>query len=107
MAIGTPGGMGQTQFLAQMLGNVFDYGMNIQQAIEAPRWQSERRGKVEVERRFASGAIDGLIKQGYDVKVVDAWDHTMGGAEAILRDAHSGVFMGGADPRRDGYAMGC
>ena len=107
MAIGTPGGMGQTQFLAQMLGNVFDYGMNIQQAIEAPRWQSERPGKVEVERRFASGAIDGLIKQGYDVKVVDAWDHTMGGAEAILRDAHSGVFMGGADPRRDGYAMGC
>jgi gamma-glutamyltranspeptidase/glutathione hydrolase len=106
MAIGTPGGMGQTQFLAQMLANIFDYGMNIQQAIEAPRWQSEMAGKVEVERRFASGAIDGLTKQGYDVKVVGPWDHAMGGAEAILRDAHSRVFMGAADPRRDGYAMG-
>ena len=106
LAIGTPGGMGQTQFLAQMLGNLFDYGMNLQQAIEAPRWQSESQGRVDVESRFAASAIDGLRRQGYDVKVVDAWDPSMGGAEAILVDEQSRVFMGGADPRRDGYAMG-
>jgi gamma-glutamyltranspeptidase/glutathione hydrolase len=42
--IGTPGGLGQTQFLTQTLCNLFDFDMNIQQAIEAPRWQSEKGG---------------------------------------------------------------
>ena len=41
LALGTPGGMGQTQFLAQILSNLIDFGMDIQQAIEAPRWQSK------------------------------------------------------------------
>ena len=52
LALGTPGGMGQTQFLAQILSNVIDFGMDIQQAIEAPRWQSKGAGKVEIETRF-------------------------------------------------------
>jgi gamma-glutamyltranspeptidase len=81
-------------------------GKLVAQAIEAPRWQSEGRGQVEVEARFAASAIDALRKQRYDVKVVNAWEHAMGGAEAILLDERSGVLMGGADPRRDGYAAG-
>jgi gamma-glutamyltranspeptidase/glutathione hydrolase len=52
LAIGTPGGLGQTQFLTQALCNLFDFNMNIQEAIEAPRWQSEQPGQVELESRF-------------------------------------------------------
>jgi gamma-glutamyltranspeptidase/glutathione hydrolase len=106
LTIGTPGGMGQTQFLAQMICNLFDFGMNVQEAVEAPRWQSETRGRVELEKRFPAGVAESLREKGYEVRVVDAWEPMMGGAEAIIQDARSGAFMGGADPRRDGYAMG-
>jgi gamma-glutamyltranspeptidase/glutathione hydrolase len=106
LTIGTPGGMGQTQFLAQMICNLFDFGMNVQEAIEAPRWQSESKGRVELEGRFPPDVVESLRGKGYDVKVVAGWEPMMGGAEAIMQDARSGVFMGGADPRRDGYAMG-
>ena len=106
MAVGTPGGMGQTQFLAQLICNLFDLGMDVQQVIEAPRWQSERVGQVDFESRIPAEVIDSLPKDRYRTKVVGAWDPAMGGAEAILRDESSGVLLGGADPRRDGYAMG-
>jgi len=106
MAIGTPGGMGQTQFLAQLLVNLLDFGMDVQEAIEAPRWQSEQPGHVELEERIGPAVTSLLQNNNYEVKTVGSWDHTMGGAEAILRDENSGVFMAGADPRRDGYAMG-
>lgn len=106
MVIGTPGGMGQTQFLAQMICNLFDFGMDVQQAIEAPRWQSEKSGQVDFESRILAEVIDSLPKDRYRAKVVGAWDPAMGGAEAILRDESSGVLLGGADPRRDGYALG-
>ncbi len=52
LALGTPGGLGQTQFLAQILSNLIDFNMDIQQAIEAPRWQSKGAGTVEIEARF-------------------------------------------------------
>lgn len=106
LIIGTPGGVGQTQFLVQMICNLFDFGMDVQEAIEAPRWQSERQGQVAIEERFPPHMRNALIDKGYEVKVVAPWDHTMGGAEAILIDPKSDVLFGGADPRRDGYAMG-
>ncbi|MGH7835692.1 MAG: gamma-glutamyltransferase, partial [Candidatus Binatia bacterium] len=106
LTIGTPGGMGQTQFLAQMICNLLDFGMNVQEAIEAPRWQSESKGRVELEKRFPADVVESLRGKGHEVKVVAPWEPMMGGAEAIMQDPRSGVFMGGADPRRDGYAMG-
>lgn len=106
LAIGTPGGVGQTQFLAQLLCNLLDFGMDVQQAIEAPRWRSERERTVELEERFPGGVEQTLRERGYQVAISGAWNEAMGGAEAILLDAESGVFLAGADPRRDGYAMG-
>ncbi|MBM4296927.1 MAG: hypothetical protein FJ143_04230 [Deltaproteobacteria bacterium] len=106
LAIGTPGGMGQTQFLAQMICNLFDLGMDAQQAIEAPRWQSEEAGRVDFESRIPKAAIDALSDDRYRKKIVGPWEPAMGGAEVILRDETSGVLCGGADPRRDGYALG-
>ena len=106
LALGTPGGMGQTQFLAQILSNLIDFGMDIQQAIEAPRWQRKSASTVEIETRFPSETQLHLQNAGFKVKVTESWDFRMGGAEGILMDRNTGVFQAGADPRRDGYAIG-
>ena len=45
-----------------------------------------------------------LMRRGHEVTLADAW--SIGGAQGVLVDAEQGVFYGGADPRRDGYAMG-
>ena len=105
LAIGTPGGLGQTQFLAQTLAHIFDSGMNLQQAIEAPRWQSEAVGRVELESRFPAEVSAHLTAAGYQVKIRGPWEFAFGGVEAVGR-RENGIFMGAADPRRDGYAMG-
>jgi gamma-glutamyltranspeptidase / glutathione hydrolase len=105
LAIGTPGGLGQTQFLAQTLAHIFDSGVNLQQAIEAPRWQSEAAGGVELESRFSDAVRAQLSAAGYEVKIRGPWEFAFGGVEAIARN-ETGVFMGAADPRRDGYAIG-
>ena len=106
LAIGTPGGLGQTQFLAQTLCNLFDFKMNLQEAIEAPRWQSETTNHVDLENRFSSEVSEFLVEAGYDVKVCGPWEFAFGGVEAIYLHPNGKVFMGAADPRRDGYAMG-
>ena len=105
-AIGTPGGLGQTQFLAQTLCNLFDFNMNIQEAIEAPRWQSEQAGEVELEDRFSDAVASQLTQDGYDVKIRGAWEFAFGGVEAIVVHPNQTVLMGAADPRREGYALG-
>ncbi|MGB7947956.1 MAG: gamma-glutamyltransferase [Candidatus Binatia bacterium] len=106
LALGTPGGLGQTQFLAQILSNLIDFGMDIQQAIEAPRWQRKSDKTVEVETRFSREIPVHLESKGFNVKVTEPWDFRMGGAEAILLDRENRIFQAGADPRRDGYAIG-
>lgn len=106
MAIGTPGGFGQTQFLAQTLCNLFDFGMNLQAAVEAPRWQSESMGRVELESRFADDVSSLLTAEGYEVKIRGPWEFAFGGVEVIRLHENGRVFMGAADPRRDGYAVG-
>jgi gamma-glutamyltranspeptidase/glutathione hydrolase len=105
-AIGTPGGLGQTQFLTQTLCNLFDFNMNIQEAIEAPRWQSEQTGEVELEDRFSNDVRQRLIRDGYTVKLRGSWEFAFGGVEAVLLHPNDNVLMGAADPRREGYAIG-
>jgi gamma-glutamyltranspeptidase/glutathione hydrolase len=106
LAIGTPGGLGQTQFLAQTICNVFDFKMNIQEAIEAPRWQSEAPNQIDIESRFSNDVNEFLTRDGYKVKVCGPWEFAFGGVEAICLHNNGKVLMGAADPRRDGYAMG-
>jgi gamma-glutamyltranspeptidase/glutathione hydrolase len=106
IAIGTPGGLGQTQFLAQTLCNIVDFGMNLQEAVEAPRWQSESTGCVELESRMPGDVSERLISEGYKVTVCAPWEFAFGGVEAIRLHDNGKVFMAAADPRRDGYALG-
>lgn len=106
LAIGTPGGCGQTEFLVQTLCNLFDFKMNVQEATEAPRWLSEHAGRVDIESRLSTEVRDLLSKGGYDVRECGPWEFAFGGVEAVYMHQDQKVLMGAADPRRDGYAIG-
>ncbi|GAA4323345.1 gamma-glutamyltransferase [Pigmentiphaga soli] len=106
MALGTPGDYGQTQSNLQMITHFVDHGMDVQQMIDAPRWRSLEDLDVAIESRFAAATIGELGRRGHRMKPVQAWTDLMGGAQAIAIDPHSGCFMGAADPRREGCAIG-
>ena len=104
--MGTPGGYGIHQTTTQMLVNVLDFGMNVQQAIDSPRFKCSPGREIEMEERFPRHVRAALAARGHDVNVADAWWMGVGGAHAISYDADQRVFQGGADPRRDGHAAG-
>ena len=106
LSIGTPGSWGILQTTPQFLTNVLDYGMNVQQAMEAPRFRYMKGRRVELEERFPLHLRRALAARGHEIDLVEAWSRSVGGAQAIQFDAEAGVFQGGADPRRDGYALG-
>lgn len=105
-ALGTPGSDGQVQTNLQMLTHLFDYGLPVQAAIEAPRWRWSADGLLSVEDRFPAASLEKLGEWGYKLERVGGWSDKMGGVQAILRHPESGVLQGGADPRREGYAAG-
>ena len=106
LSMGTPGGYGIHQTTTQMLVHVLDFGMNVQQAIDAPRFKCSPGRAVAMEERFPRHLRAALEARGHEVQVVDAWWMGVGGAHAIQYDADQRVFQGGADPRRDGHAAG-
>ena len=106
LSIGTPGSYGIAQTTAQMIMHVLDFGMNVQQAIEAPRYKCIAGRSVEMESRFSPEVLADLRSRGHDVQVLEPWSRVVGGAQGIMVDQANGVLSGGADPRRDGYAMG-
>jgi len=105
LSIGTPGSYGILQTQPQMLLNVLEFGLNVQEAIEAPRVRVYRDRLVDAEARISSETLEGLARRGHQVNVLDDWSWVVGGGQGIARDAESGALMAGADPRRDGYAL--
>ncbi len=105
LSIGTPGSFGILQTTPQMFLNVVEFGMAIQEAIEAPRVRVYRDRLVDVEGRIARETQDALAARGHQVHVIDDWSWIVGGGQGIVRDPESGALQGGADPRRDGYAL--
>ena len=117
MPLGTPGGDVQAQALLQVLLNMTLFGMNAQQAVEAPRFASYSfpdsfephrytPGLLYVEERVPQAVRDGLAARGH---VVAAWPDFVwrAGAVCVQRaDRASGVIFAGADPRRPCYAVG-
>ena len=105
--IGTPGSYGILQTTPQMIMNVIDHDMNIQAAIEAARVKSTSPGKVvDVETRIGEDILHELTQMGHLLNRLGPWNAGVGGGQGIMVDPESGGFMGGADPRRDGYALG-
>jgi gamma-glutamyltranspeptidase/glutathione hydrolase len=86
----------------QMVLNLFDYGMDIQSAIDAPRAFFEGENTV-IERGMSAATIDGLKARGHNIVMAPSpW----GGAQAIRIDWDRGVLIGGSEPRKDGCALG-
>lgn len=106
MSIGTPGSYGILQTTVQMLLAMLDFDLNIQAAIEAPRFRTFDGQRVELEDRFSESTRQALRDMGHAVESIGDWSLSVGGGQGLTRDPDSGVWQGGADPRRDGYAVG-
>jgi len=99
------GGDVQPQGHTQVAINLIDFHMNVQEAIEAPRVRVYRDRLVDAESRIPDEVRAGLAARGHQVNVLDDWSWVVGGGQGLRRDAESGAWMAGADPRRDGYAL--
>jgi gamma-glutamyltranspeptidase / glutathione hydrolase len=106
LGIGTPGSYGILQTTLQMLLNVFDFEMNVQAAIEAPRVRAFEGTLVDVEARISPRARAGLSERGHQLNLLPSWTWKLGGGQGVAIDHETGVLTGGADPRRDSVALG-
>jgi gamma-glutamyltranspeptidase/glutathione hydrolase len=102
MSFGVMGADYQPMGHMQVVTNMIDYGMDVQQAIDAPRvfYLDET---TEVERGVSAATIEGLKARGHNV-VVRPLPH--GGGQGIVIDWEKGTLIGGSDPRKDGCAIG-
>ena len=110
---GSPGSYGILQTVPQIVINLLDFDMNVQDAIGAPRfrWNDDVDAKlpaesVAMETRIPGEVVKALQSRGYDIDLVGDWSTRVGGAQGIVIDRASGWLRGGADPRRNGAAMG-
>jgi gamma-glutamyltranspeptidase/glutathione hydrolase len=101
IALGFVGGDMQAQAQVQFICNLIDFGMNLQDALDAPRWQYlGSKANICLERGIVSS---GLIERGHEV---DSSEFFFGGGQAILIHPEYDTLQGGSDPRRDGCAIG-
>jgi gamma-glutamyltranspeptidase / glutathione hydrolase len=107
IAFGIMGGFNQAQAHAQFVSNVVDFGMNIQQALEAARFTKLTFSgcDVEMEDRIPQAVRDDLEKRGHKIEVRGDYCANMGGGQAVERDFSTGVNFGASDPRKDGEAV--
>jgi gamma-glutamyltranspeptidase/glutathione hydrolase len=114
MITGSPGGDDQIHRTVQTLLNLVEFGMNVQQAIEAPRWSTRSfassvfphrmtdPGHLSVESRVPEAVQKALQAKGHKLQTAGAW--SLGSNAAIVVDPKTGVLSAGADPRVEAYA---
>jgi gamma-glutamyltranspeptidase/glutathione hydrolase len=105
LALGTPGSYGILQTQAQAMVQFVDFGMALQDAIEAPRARLWDSTFVQVEGRIAAETVAALKDRGHDAQSFADWTMKVGGMQAVSVNPETGVMVGAADPRRDGYAV--
>ena len=111
LAFGSMGGEGQPQSQAAIATRILDFGFDVQQAIEAPRWLMGRTWgtpsrSLSLEGRISDETARELRRRGQPVQLVTDWNDNMGHAAAIRVDREHGFYEAGADPRGDGAALG-
>jgi gamma-glutamyltranspeptidase/glutathione hydrolase len=101
------GGWNQSQAHAQFIADLADFKMNIQAALEAPRFTKPTFDGCDVllENRFPQKVRDELTAKGHKIEVKGTFSASMGGGQAVLRDFAAGVNYGASDPRKDGEAV--
>ena len=110
--LGCMGADGQPQIQLQLYSAMIDHGLDIQQAIEMPRFLSgrfalgEARDTLHLEGRIPAATIAALEQRGHIIDRWEDWNEMAGHAHGITIDPLSGVLCGGSDPRSDGAAIG-
>ncbi|MDR7482117.1 MAG: gamma-glutamyltransferase [Armatimonadota bacterium] len=114
LAWGTPGGDAQPQWNLQIFQNLVDAGMDLQAAIEAPRWHSfpgtdpatvDQAFELRIEEGYPAETLAELTRRGHRLKPMGEMEGG-GGAQAIIADRARGIYTGASDPRVDGCAIG-
>ena len=103
-ALGLKGGHVQPQVQVQIITNLIDFGMTVQEAIAAARFNHIERLKVGLEPGIPEATVQELKRRGH--QVVSGNPESFGGAHAIVIHPESGAFIGGSDPRKGGCAIG-
>ena len=109
MSYGVMGGDIQAQGHVQVLVNLLDRGMNLQQAIDAPRIRYVAGRDVMLEPELTAAVITDLVQRGHNrVMPAPGIEHRaqMGGGQAIMIDHATGALLGASDRRKDGLALG-
>lgn len=106
IAFGIMRGMNQAQAQAQFVSNIADHGMNIQAALEAPRFSKITLGgsDVRIEARVPAETRRELERRGHAIEVCGDYSGYMGGGQAVLRDSRARIHYGASSPRKDGSA---
>ncbi|MGP0099926.1 MAG: gamma-glutamyltransferase [Terriglobales bacterium] len=107
IGFGIMGGMNQPLAHAQFVSNVVDYKMNIQAAMEEPRFTVNTKlgCNIVIESRVTPESIEQLTKMGHLLEVRKEYSTTMGRGQAVLHDSTTKVNYGASDPRADGAAV--
>ena len=117
IVFGTMGGDGQPQILLQILHQMVDRGLDVQRALDHPRWVYGRHTLTErpdldpaemvlVESRISEEIVAGLERRGHTVAALGPYENAMGHAHGIVIDRERGTLAGGSDPRADSLALG-
>jgi gamma-glutamyltranspeptidase/glutathione hydrolase len=107
LGFGVMGGWNQPQAHVQVISNIVDHGLNIQQALEAPRFAKLTFGGTDVmmEARFPETVREDLARRGHEIDLQGEFSNMVGGGQAVLRDERARVNYGASDPRKDGAAI--
>jgi len=106
LCFGVVGGYMQPQAQTQILCNLIDLGMDVDEAVQAPRFRWIEKDKVTLEEGMADGVRQDLEQRGHRLIPVEGHGG-FGGAKAILIDPESGGLQGASDHRKDGCVMAC
>jgi gamma-glutamyltranspeptidase/glutathione hydrolase len=100
-------GMNQPQAQMQLITNIVDHKMNIQWALEAPRFTKSTLGgcDLQIESRVSESVRQELEKQGHRLSVVGEYSGFMGGGQVVLHDSAAKLNYGASSPRKDGAAI--
>jgi len=107
IGFGIMGGFNQSQAHAQFVSNIVDHGMNIQMALEAPRFSKLTFGGCDlaIEGRVSAEVREALSARGHQLRVLGDFSETVGGGQAVMHDASAKINYGASDPRKDGAAV--
>ena len=107
IGFGIMGGWNQAQAHAQFVANIVDYGMNVQAALEQPRFTKDtfEGCDVEMEETVPADVRAGLSQRGHQIKLLEPFSFFVGQGAAVVRDSSRKVNFAAGDPRSDGAAI--